>query len=124
MLDFFFTNELMDFVNGKNIYTVFAGGDDLFLIGHYKDIIRTYDWIVKRFRDYTRNVDFHMSAAIRLFNASVPINLIAELAEEELEIAKNSGKDRVCIFDVVYKNSEFEEMIERVKFYEEISGIW
>jgi CRISPR-associated protein Csm1 len=124
MLDYFFTDELTGFINGKNIYTVFAGGDDLFLIGHYEDIIKTYEWIIKRFRDYTRNVNFHLSASIRLFNANVPVNLIAELAEEELEIAKGSGKDSVSIFDVVYKNSEFEELVSnKTKQYENILNL-
>jgi len=113
MLDYFFTTELMQEVNGKNIYTVFAGGDDLFLIGHYEDIIKIYDWIIKRFRDYTRNNNFHLSAAIRLFEANVPVNLIAELAEEELKDAKNLGRDRVVIFGEVFKNSEFEELVNK-----------
>jgi len=113
MLDYFFTTELMQEVDGKNIYTVFAGGDDLFLIGHYEDIIKIYDWIIKRFRDYTKNSNFHLSAAIRLFEANVPVNLIAELAEEELSEAKNLGRDRVVIFGEVFKNSEFEELVNK-----------
>jgi CRISPR-associated protein Csm1 len=121
MLDYFFTTELMDFIEGKNVYTVFAGGDDLFLIGHYEDIIITYDWIIKRFREYTNNPNFHLSAAIKLFNANVPVNLIADLAEEELEVAKGKGKNKVYVFDNVIENNEFELFVnEKTKQYEEI----
>ena len=41
-----------------------------------------------------------------------------------LEFAKGSGKDSVSIFDVVYKNSEFEELVSnKTKQYENILNL-
>ncbi len=120
MIDYFFTTVLMEFVKNKNIYTVFAGGDDLFLIGHYEDIVDVYEFVVKKFRDYTKNDDFHLSASIKFFRPNVPVHLVAEFAEEELDIAKKSGKNSVSIFDVVYKNNEFLEFLEFREFFEEL----
>ena len=75
MIDYFFTTILMDYVKNKNIYTVFAGGDDLFLIGHYEDIVDVYEFVIKKFKDYTKNDDFHLSASIKLFRPNVPVHL-------------------------------------------------
>jgi CRISPR-associated protein Csm1 len=112
MIDYFFTEVLMGFVKGRSIYTLFAGGDDLFLIGHYRDIVETYQFILTSFPNYTRNPEFHLSSAIYLFKPSTPIHLIAQFAEEELERAKGAGKDRVAIFQQLYTNREFLELIE------------
>jgi CRISPR-associated protein Csm1 len=121
MIDYFFTNILNEYIKGKNIYTVFAGGDDLFLIGHYEDIINTYEWIIEKLKDYTKNKDFHLSAAIKLTKPNVPINLMAEFTEEELEEAKKlDGKDALSIFDITLKNNEFKEMVKKREFFEKI----
>ncbi len=121
MIDYFFTNELMDFIKDKSIYTVFAGGDDLFLIGHYEDIVKTYEWIIENFKSYTKNRDFHLSSAIHLTRPNIPLNLMSEFAEEDLEKAKEvDGKDAVTIFGISLKNEEFLEILELKEFFEEL----
>ncbi len=121
MIDYFFTNCLMEFIKNKNIYTVFAGGDDLFLIGHYEDIIKTHSWIIKNLKDYTKNKEFHLSAGIYLTRPSVPIHLISEFAEEGLNKSKSlKGKDGVTIFDISMKNEEFNTLLKKREFFEEV----
>ena len=121
MVDYFFTNILTSYIKDKNIYTVFAGGDDLFLIGHYEDIVNTYEWIINELKDYTKNEDFHLSAAIKLTKANVPVNLMAEFAEDELDEAKKlDGKDALTIFEITLKNSEFQQMLKKREFFENI----
>ncbi|MEO1941788.1 MAG: type III-A CRISPR-associated protein Cas10/Csm1 [Campylobacterales bacterium] len=112
MIDYFFTEVLMEFVKGKSIYTLFAGGDDLFLIGHYRDILESYQFILTQFPNYTRNPNFHLSSSIYLFKPAAPVHLIAQFAEEELERAKGAGKNRVAIFGQIYTNREFLELIK------------
>lgn len=121
MVDYFFTDILMDKIKGKNIYTLFAGGDDLFLIGYYEDIFEIYEWLIDEFKEYTKNEDFHLSAAIKLTRASVPLNLMAELSESELDEAKsNRGKNSVTVFGVVMRNDEFREFYKKQDFFKEI----
>ncbi|EDM23134.1 type III-A CRISPR-associated protein Cas10/Csm1 [Caminibacter mediatlanticus] len=121
MIDYFFTNYLMDFIRDKNVYTLFAGGDDLFLIGHYEDIVKTYEWVVNEFKEYTKNKEFHLSSGIFITRPSIPVNLMAEFSEEYLDDAKSlDGKNGVKIFEVVMKNSEFEELIKKREFFEEV----
>ncbi len=121
MIDYFFTNTLMEYIKDKNVYTVFAGGDDLFLIGHYEDIIKTYKWIIKELKIYTNNSDFHISGAITLTRANIPINLMSEFAEEDLERSKSiEGKDAVTVFDISLKNSEFLEMFEKIEYFKNL----
>jgi CRISPR-associated protein Csm1 len=120
MIDYFFTNILMEYVKNKNIYTVFAGGDDLFLIGHYEDIVNVYKFVIREFKNYTKNDDFHLSASIKLFRPNVPVHLVAEFAEEALDDAKKEGKDSVSVFDIVYKNKEFLEFLKLREFFESL----
>ena len=122
MIDYFFTNILMEYIKDKNVYTVFAGGDDLFLIGHYEDIVKTYEWIIKELKEYTKNQDFHLSAGIYLTRPNVPIPLMAHLAEDELDKAKaiDSSKNALTIFGVTLKNSDFLDMLKLLEFFEEL----
>ena len=122
MIDYFFTTILMNYIKDKNVYTVFAGGDDLFLIGHYEDIVKTYEWIIKELKAYTKNQDFHLSAGIYLTRPNVPIPLMAELAEDEIDSAKaiDSGKNALTLFGVTLKNSDFLDMLELLNFFEEL----
>lgn len=122
MTDFFFTTLLKKLIRETypNIYTVFAGGDDLFLIGHYTDIINLQKDIMEAFNDFTKNDDFHLSYAIRLTSTNVPIVQMAEFAEENLELAKEGEKDATVIFDIKVKNSEIKELLENKSNFESL----
>jgi CRISPR-associated protein Csm1 len=111
-MDFYFTTILKKKIKEKykNIYTVFAGGDDLFLIGHYKDIINLHKEFLEDFKKYTQNKDLHLSYAIRFTSPDVPLNQMAEFAESDLEEAKEGLKDRSVIFGVKVKNSELPNL--------------
>lgn len=122
MTDFFFTTLLKKLIreNYPNIYTVFAGGDDLFLIGHYTDIINLQSDIMDAFSDFTKNEDLHLSYAIRLTSTNVPIVQMAEFAEEDLDMAKKGEKDATVIFDIKVKNSEIKEILKNKAYFENL----
>ena len=99
----------------KNIYTVFAGGDDLFLIGPWNRIYELVIVLQKTFSDYVcNNREIHFSAGISLKKAHTPIDGMAESAEEALEKSKD-GRNRITMFSQTAKWEEIEylEMIRK-----------
>ncbi len=83
----------------NNIYTVFAGGDDLFLIGPWNRVIELALYLDQAFAQYVcRNPSIHFSAGITLHGPNTPLSRFAEAAEEALERSKSSGKRRLTIF--------------------------
>ena len=116
LMDFYFTTLLKKMIREryKNIYTVFAGGDDLFLIGHYKDIMNIQKDIVSTFKEFTKNDDLHLSFGITLTNYNAPITQMAYKAEEDLHKAKTHGnKNNSTIFDIVVRNEELDELLDK-----------
>lgn len=83
-----------------DVYTVFAGGDDLFLIGPWNKMTSLALFLHDRFAEYVaHNLEIHFSAGITVHKPNTPINALAEAAEESLKQAKDGGKDRITIFD-------------------------
>ncbi len=121
MLDYFFTGWLMNEIkkNFKSVYTVFAGGDDLFLIGPYNQIIELSKRMSEHLKEYSaENEDIHISAGIILKKPEVPVYQMAETSEEALSMAKSQkGKNSITIFDITLKWNEF------IKLYDLVSEI-
>lgn len=96
MMNTFFCGYLNTFLQKSypNIYTVYAGGDDLFLIGNWLDILNFAPHFNTEFRLYTcQNEDIHLSAGIELIKRRSPVQKGAELAEEALDNAKSVTDD-------------------------------
>lgn len=75
----------------QNVYTVFAGGDDLFLIGPWNRMIELSEYLRDRFEEYVcHNPEVHFSAGITLQKAHTPLAKMAEGAEAALEAAKEA----------------------------------
>ena len=96
MLDAFWTmwlpNELKSGNDGKfsNIYTVFSGGDDLFLIGRWDTVIEFALHLNDKFKQFTcNNSDITFSAGIAFVKCGEPIETFYRLSEEALETSKN-----------------------------------
>ncbi len=83
----------------RNTYTVFAGGDDLFLIGPWNSIVDLSQVLSESFADYVcRNDDIHFSAGIVLHKPHTPVDSMAETAEAALEKSKSEGRNRLTLF--------------------------
>lgn len=83
----------------SNIYTVFAGGDDLFLIGPWNAVTDFALFMNRRFREYVcRNPDMTISAGISIHKPGEPLGAIAASAESALEASKHGGRDRLTMF--------------------------
>ncbi len=87
---------------GSLIYTVYSGGDDLFVIAPYDLVIEFALRLRETFREFTcENPDFGISGGIYIGRHDTPIHLVAKFAEE-LEIkAKKQRivKDMIAMFD-------------------------
>lgn len=70
-------------------YTVFAGGDDFFLIGPWYRTQKLAQQLAADFSRYmAENPELHFSAGITLAKPGIPIRALAENAESALEAAK------------------------------------
>lgn len=95
-----------------NLYTVFSGGDDFFIIGPWNEIIKFLREFKKKFKQFVcENEKVTFSAGYLLHKHDIPFAKMAELVEEKLEKAKKEGKDRICIFDKTIEWDELEEVL-------------
>jgi CRISPR-associated protein Csm1 len=103
-----------------NSYTVFAGGDDFFLIGPWLSQIKLADTLRKKFRHYVaENPNIHFSVGLSTTKPGLPVNQIGEMAEQALEKAKAHNpeklaklpKNAVSCFNQLMFWQEFEELI-------------
>ncbi len=105
-----------------NSYTVFAGGDDFFLIGPWLSQIKLADTLRKKFQHYVaENPDIHFSVGLSTTKPGLPVNQIGAMAEQALEKAKahnpeklaNLPKNAVSSFNQVMFWDEFEQLIHQ-----------
>ncbi len=124
-MNYYFTVYLPWFLENmgfNNIYTVFAGGDDLFLIGPWNSIIELSTSIHQSFTDYVcQNKNITFSAGISLHKPHTPIDIMAESSENFLEQAKSDKpeeKNRLTLFSETAKWSEIHELLEIEAIFE------
>lgn len=100
----------------RNIYTVFAGGDDLFLIGPWNVMADFALFLQQKFKNYTcENPEIHLSAGITLHKPHIPVDLLAFQSEEALKAAKGAGRNRICMFDQVVTWGDFGSLNNEVR---------
>ncbi len=111
--------ELCQQVNEENwnrgvdvLYTIYSGGDDLFIVGAWDtlpDLAKTIRKDLGRFA--ANNPYVHLSAGITLHGGKYPLYLAAEDAREALESAKDlPGKDALNFLGQSCKWAEWEEV--------------
>lgn len=95
----------------KDIYTVFAGGDDLFLIGPWNRVIDFAFFLNNSFEDYVcHNNQITISAGISVNKPGEPIPSISERAEEALSKSKGNERNSITLFDETVKWQAFEKL--------------
>lgn len=91
LLDTFFTGRLEHLLRTEfnDIYTVYAGGDDLLVLGPWNKVIEFGLKLREEFRNYCcHNPDFTLSAGIAIVKPRLPVYAAVEAADELLESAK------------------------------------
>ena len=117
MLDFFFNTIVKKIAKEKGLYSVFSGGDDLFLIGAWDRIIE-FEWELRdKFKKFTcKNRNFTLSVGVEIVKPNLPVTIMAEVSEEALEKAKET-RNATCIFGkrIVYGEGvpTLRELVEK-----------
>ena len=105
-LDSFFSLYITNLMKEKykNTYTVFAGGDDLFLVGAWDEVLALARQINNDFNKFIKN-KLSISFGIAIAKPSTPISYLAHYTEELLEDAKgiDDNKDAISLFNETVK---------------------
>ncbi|MBZ4677009.1 MAG: hypothetical protein JG782_1629 [Anaerophaga sp.] len=105
-----------------NIYLVFAGGDDTFLLGGFDAVLEFTELLQNKFKTFSNNLlkeipdikkVITFSASIIFFKPSYPILKMASTAEHHLILAKEASpeKNRVSVLGEPFTWDEFHRMI-------------
>ena len=79
----------------ENTYTVFAGGDDFFLIGPWHSTQKLAARMAEAFKTYVaENPAITFSAGMVMTKPGLPMHTLAAQAEEALDEAKDSGNNQ------------------------------
>jgi len=128
MLETFFAGYLQKKLesNFKDIYTVFSGGDDFFVIGPWNRTIEFAKTMREEFSRFTgEHPDFTFSAGIFFAKPQYPISFSTEEVEKLLKQSKSfEGKDRITLFSQSIKwellNESLNESNNLIKWYPSI----
>ncbi|HMM45154.1 MAG TPA: type III-A CRISPR-associated protein Cas10/Csm1 [Candidatus Macondimonas sp.] len=122
----FFTVHLPALCRGRfpNTYTVFAGGDDFFLIGPWQQTLLLARQMRADFARYVaHNPELHFSAGLSMTKPGLPIRDLGNLAEETLEQAKAVGpkeqpakcKNAVSAYGRAVPWARFEQLLAQAE---------
>jgi len=79
-------------------YLIFAGGDDLVIVGPWDQIIELAREIRKEFKEFTcHNPNVTLSAGIYICKPKYPISHAVKKAEEALMLSKGKGRNRITV---------------------------
>lgn len=109
-------------------YTVFAGGDDFFLIGPWRSTMKLAADMRARFAEFVAaNEQLHFSAGLSMTKAGLPVRQMGHLAERALDAAKDcrDGQDRVrknavTCFGYTVTWDEYADLLRRAEEIERL----
>ncbi len=83
-LDLFFSGYLNTFLKDSNIYTLYSGGDDFFLIGPWDEMVDKILKLKEEFDEYTTyNPAINFSVGFHVDRPEAPVRFVGEYAERE-----------------------------------------
>ena len=97
-LDLFFSGWVEHLTAAStDFYTVFSGGDDLFLVGPWDKILDMAENIKSDFTKFTGNPSLTISAGVAITRHDFPIANASQNADDALELSKQEGRDRITV---------------------------
>jgi hypothetical protein len=127
-LSHFFEAYVNELAVGRNIYVVFAGGDDALCVGPLDDILRFVVQIRHSFAEWTAGTTLTLSCGIAAGAASTPVLQLTASAEDALAESKSFAdgpktKDAITVLGQTLSWSEFDAAWElRERLVRIISG--
>ncbi len=122
-MSLFFKVYINQFASDKKLSIIYAGGDDVFAIGSWQDIIAFTVELRENFIKWT-NGKLTLSAGIGLFADKTPISLMAHQTGELEEAAKGNEKDSISLFssDYTFKFDQFitnvyDDKLEQIRYF-------
>ncbi|MCD8023673.1 MAG: type III-A CRISPR-associated protein Cas10/Csm1 [Lachnospiraceae bacterium] len=125
-LEILFSGYINRLISGRSeyrdVYSVFSGGDDLFLIGPWDVMPKLAVDIAAEFRRFTaNNASLTISATVSVFQPKEHIANLAEISEQTLKSVKDeadsviypekSGRDGVCFMGNKYTWEDLREQL-------------
>lgn len=111
----------------SNTYTVFAGGDDFYLIGPWRSQTQLAKKMQQEFARYVgENPDIHFSAGLFLSKPGVPIRHLGERAESALDEAKKyadkkgNQKNAITCYGQTMGWKQFTQLLRESKEIDEL----
>ncbi len=102
LIDSYFTMRLPALLreHAPELYTVYAGGDDLFLLGPWRQVMDLARHLREDFATFSlHNPSLTLSIGIALMDPRTPISIAATEAEARLEKAKAEGRNRISAIE-------------------------
>jgi CRISPR-associated protein Csm1 len=132
-LEEFFGERLTVHLSDKfpHLYTVFSGGDDMFLIGPWSELPDLAVWMRREFEQFVEgNPEVTLSASLLFVPPRAPIATFAREADRRLEQAKEQanpfrpagdqgGRNQVAICGITVEWSDLPTIWERAKQWAE-----
>lgn len=107
-----------------NLLFIYAGGDDLFIVGAWNEVVEFGFDVYQSFRAYTgQNPDITLSGGVSLAGIKFPLYQAAHESGEMEEKAKGNGRDSFGLFGQAFKWDEWvgkPKIIEDLKVSEQI----
>jgi CRISPR-associated protein Csm1 len=105
-LDLFFSGYINELAKEFNVYIVYSGGDDAFIVGSWYNILHFAKKLYKEFKEFTcNNPDLTFSAGIFFCHENYPVAKFAKKAADLEEQSKNfkdengKPKNAITVFD-------------------------
>lgn len=133
-LSYFFKFRINEILKARDyqLQIIYSGGDDLFIVGNWSDVLHAAMDIRTSFDDYTGNGSLTLSAGIGMFDAKYPIARMAQETGELEDAAKmhvasdGSGRTKNALAlwtpDAVFSWDEFNGTV--LPLFEEMCALF
>lgn len=111
-LSLFFKYYINGLVAGHNVTIVYSGGDDVFLVGAWNEVMQIGMQLAKAFARFTQGT-LSISGGEGIYQSSYPVHQMArEVGELEEKSKHNPGKNAFTILpDGTYSWTDFEQVV-------------